>query len=144
MPVILRFQRMGMKNRPVYRIIAIENKKCLLSGKFIEKLGVYDPHFKQDHVMLSRSHRNVPIYEPREPLRDILPFKELFIDTERCKYWLAQGAKPTPAVQRVLCYAGILPPLPNRIPQGWDHYKWMDTFRAVHRFVKAKTKIEES
>ena len=105
---------------------------------------MYDPNFKQDHVLRSNTHREIPIFEPEEPVRDIEPFKELYIDSERCKYWLSRGALPSPAVHRLLSFVGLLPPLPNKLPEGWNHKRWMDAFKTVERYVRAKTKIEES
>ena len=128
------------KNRTIIKPPTIINQSINVTLK----LGIYDPNFKQDHCMVSRTHRQIPTFEPAEPLQDIEPFKELYIDTERCKFWLAQGARPTPAVHRIFSFAGILPPPPSRLPQGWDHKKWTANFKGVHNYVKAKTKIEES
>ncbi len=42
MAVIIRLQRVGKKNRPMFRIVAIE-KSAAAKGKPIEILGIYDP-----------------------------------------------------------------------------------------------------
>ena len=108
------------------------------------KLGIYDPNYKQDHVIRSNSHRTVAVFEPGAPIKDIQPFKELYIDADRCKYWLSRGAIATPAVHRLLSFAGILPPPPSNPPQGWNHKEWKNAFKSVELYVRAKTKIEES
>jgi small subunit ribosomal protein S16 len=42
MAVVIRLQRVGKKNRPMFRIVAIE-KSAAAKGKPIEVLGIYDP-----------------------------------------------------------------------------------------------------
>ncbi len=42
MAVVIRLQRVGKKNRPMFRIVAIE-KSVAAKGKPIEVLGIYDP-----------------------------------------------------------------------------------------------------
>jgi small subunit ribosomal protein S16 len=42
MSVVIRLQRVGKKNRPMFRIVAIE-KSAAAKGKPIEVLGIYDP-----------------------------------------------------------------------------------------------------
>lgn len=42
MAVKIRLARLGKKNAPVFRIVAIESKKKR-DGEFIENLGTYDP-----------------------------------------------------------------------------------------------------
>ena len=42
MAVVIRLQRVGKKNRPMFRIVAIE-KSAAAKGKPVEVLGIYDP-----------------------------------------------------------------------------------------------------
>jgi small subunit ribosomal protein S16 len=74
MAVKIRLTRMGAKGKPVYRIVAA-NATSPRDGKFLEKLGHYDP--KKD--------------PPEVTLKEDL-----------VKDWLARGAKPTLTVSKLL------------------------------------------
>jgi len=78
--VKIRLRRTGARNQPSYRIMVIDSRKKR-DGKFIERIGFYDP-------------------KPKE-------FKYK-IDEERAIYWLAQGAIPSPTVKSLFRRAGIL------------------------------------
>lgn len=79
--VKLRLKRMGRRHRPFYRISAMETRNPR-DGKVLEELGTYDP------IAPDQS-------------------KQLQVDEERVKYWLAQGAKPTETVRNLLRKRGI-------------------------------------
>ncbi len=72
MSVKLRFQLVGKKNRPAFRLVAIESRKAR-DGAFIENLGFYDPYTADDK-------------------------KKLRINKERAEYWLGVGASPSQTV----------------------------------------------
>ena len=74
MSVKIRLARHGAKKRPFYRIVAADSE-CPRDGKFLEKLGTYNP------------------------LRDPI---EVVLDMERVNYWLGQGAIPTDTVKSIL------------------------------------------
>ncbi|MGD9210191.1 MAG: 30S ribosomal protein S16 [Desulfobacteraceae bacterium] len=74
MSVKIRLARHGAKKRPFYRIVAADSE-CPRDGKFLEKLGTYNP-----------------LKEPRE----------VMLNMERVKYWLDQGAIPTNTVKSIL------------------------------------------
>ncbi len=82
MSVRLRLARGGTKKRPVYRIVATDSRSPR-DGRFLEKLGTYDPLLPGDH-----------------PARIVLR-------EERVRHWLASGARPSDRVARFLDGAGI-------------------------------------
>ena len=82
MSVRIRLARAGTKKRPVYRIVATDSREPR-DGKFLEKLGVYDPILPGDNPQ-------------RVVLRE-----------ERLRYWLGVGAQPSDRVARFLDSAGI-------------------------------------
>jgi small subunit ribosomal protein S16 len=79
----IRLARGGSKKRPFYRIVAADSRMPR-DGRFIEKLGTYNPLLPKDS-------------EDR-----------IKMDLERVKHWLDQGAKPTDRVSRFLEAAGVL------------------------------------
>jgi len=73
----MRLSMGGTKKRPVYKIV-VADSRFPRDGRFIEKLGFYNPLLPKDK-------------------------KERFgLDQERIKYWLGQGAQPTTRVARIL------------------------------------------
>jgi small subunit ribosomal protein S16 len=82
MAVSIRLARGGMKKRPYYRIVVADARNTR-DGKFIEKLGVYDPLQPKDSP------------------------ERVKLDTERASYWLGVGAQPTDRVARFLDAAGL-------------------------------------
>jgi small subunit ribosomal protein S16 len=79
MPVKIRLARFGSKKQPYYRIV-VTDVRAPRDGRFIEKIGTYDP--KQDPPNIS-------------------------VDTERATEWLQKGAQTTPTVAQLLRRAGI-------------------------------------
>jgi small subunit ribosomal protein S16 len=79
--VRIRMQRLGRKNRPFYRIAAID-QRTRRNGRVIEPLGVYDPVHPD-------------------------PTKQIVINEERMKYWLSVGAQPTDTVRDMLARRNI-------------------------------------
>lgn len=80
MAVKIRMQRHGSKKRPFYFIVAA-NSTSPRDGKFIEKLGTYNP-------------LTVPA--------------TIRINNERALDWLQKGAQPTNTVRRILSFKGVL------------------------------------
>ena len=79
MAVKMRLKRMGKKRNPIYRIV-VADARSPRDGRFIEEIGTYDPN--------------------QEP--SVFKF-----DEEKAKKWLANGAKPTETVGKLLKEAGI-------------------------------------
>lgn len=80
MSVKLRLQRHGSKKRPFYFIVTA-NSTAPRDGKFIEKLGTYNP-------------LTIPA--------------TINLNNERALYWLSKGAEPTNTVRRILSFKGVL------------------------------------
>ena len=84
MAMKIRLARGGSKKRPHYSIVAADSRMAR-DGRFIEKLGTYNPLLPKDS-------------EDR-----------IKMDLERVQYWLGQGAQPTDRVSRFLEAADVSP-----------------------------------
>ena len=84
MAMKIRLARGGSKKRPFYSIVASDSRMPR-DGRFLEKLGTYNPLLAKDS-------------EDR-----------IKMDLERIQYWLSQGAQPTDRVARFLEAAGVKP-----------------------------------
>ena len=93
MVVRVRLLRGGRKKRPHYSVV-IANSHVSRNGKFIEKVGTYDPMLAKDHP------------------------DRIVINAERISYWFSQGAQPTDAVVKFLLRTGAT--LPEKIQTKWD------------------------
>ena len=83
----------GVRKRPVYKIV-IADSKYPRYGKFIEKIGSYNPLLPKDKK------------------------ERIKVEAERVKYWMSKGAQPTLRVSRILGEAQIMPmPKPGNNPQ---------------------------
>jgi small subunit ribosomal protein S16 len=78
----IRLARGGAKKRPYYSIVVADSHSPR-DGRFIEKVGAYDPLLKRD-----------------DP-------KRVTLKTERISEWLAKGAQPTDRVARFLALQGL-------------------------------------
>ncbi|WP_185803759.1 30S ribosomal protein S16 [Pontivivens nitratireducens] len=83
MAVTIRLARGGSKKRPFYRIVAADSRMAR-DGRYIEKLGTYNPLLPKDNE------------------------ERVKMDAERVAYWMSTGAKPTDRVSRFLEAAGIV------------------------------------
>lgn len=83
MALKIRLARGGSKKRPYYRIV-VADARMPRDGRFIEKLGTYNPLLPKDN---------------EERVR---------IDLERAKHWLEKGAQPTDRVARFLGAADLM------------------------------------
>src|SRR6476661_3174390 len=82
MALAIRLSRGGAKKRPYYRIVVADSRKSR-DGRFIEKLGTYNPLLAKD-----------------SPDR-------VKLDTDRISHWLSVGARPSDRVLRFLDAAGL-------------------------------------
>ena len=82
MSMKIRLARGGSKKRPFYRIVAADSRMPR-AGRFIEKLGTYNPLLAKDSE------------------------ERVKMDVERVQYWISQGAQPTDRVARMLEAAGV-------------------------------------
>jgi len=91
MSLKLRLARAGTKKRPYYHIV-LADARSPRDGRFIEKIGNYDPMLADES-------------------------KRVNIDAERAKHWLSVGAQPTDRVLRFLDTAGVLKREPRSNPE---------------------------
>lgn len=82
MALSIRLSRGGSKKRPYYRIV-VADARSPRDGRFIEKLGTYNPLLAKDDD------------------------KRIVLDGDRAKHWLSVGAQPTDRVARFLDVAGV-------------------------------------
>ena len=83
MAVKIRLARGGTKKRPYYRVV-VADERAPRDGRFIEKVGTYDPMKPKDDA------------------------GRVVLETEKIQAWLAKGAQPTDRVLRFLDAAGLL------------------------------------
>lgn len=77
MAVVIRFARHGSKGNPFYRLVAAD-KQYPRDGRYLEKLGTYDPKSKKADLK-----------------------------ADRIKHWISSGAKASETVGRLLVKNGI-------------------------------------
>jgi small subunit ribosomal protein S16 len=80
MPTRIRLQRHGKKGRPIYHLV-VADSRAPRDGKFIEKLGYYNPHTNPATID---------------------------INFERALEWYQKGAQPTDTARAILSYTGVL------------------------------------
>jgi small subunit ribosomal protein S16 len=95
MALKIRLARAGAKKRPFYRIVVADSRSPR-DGRFIEKLGTYNPMLPAD-----------------SPQR-------ITMDADRIQHWLKVGARPTERVALFLGKAGLRP-MPERREQSKQH-----------------------
>ena len=83
MALSIRLSRQGRKKRPFYRIV-VADKRMPRDGRYIEKLGTYNPLLQDDNE------------------------QRVQLVTERIKYWLGEGAQPSERVAIFLGKAGLI------------------------------------
>ncbi len=92
MAMKIRLTRRGSKKRPFYSIVAADSRMPR-DGRFIEKLGTYNPLLEKD-----------------DPNR-------VKMDVERIQHWIGLGAIPTDRISRFLEAKGVLEPKQRNNPQ---------------------------
>ncbi len=114
MSLKIRLARGGAKKRPVYRIVVADSRSPR-DGRFIEKLGTYNPLLPSDH-------------ESR------VTFKE-----DRVRHWLGLGATPSDRIHRFLAKAGILEAkaIPEQTKQNKPRAKAQERLRKAEEAAKA-------
>ena len=83
MPVRIRLARRGAKKRPFYRIVVADSRRAR-DGKFIEKIGTYNPMLQKDNP------------------------ERVKLDVEKAKEWIAKGAQPSDRVTLFLSNLGVV------------------------------------
>ncbi len=116
MALSMRLSRGGSKKRPYYRIV-IADARSPRDGKFIEKIGTYNPLLTKDDE------------------------KRIILDGDRAKHWLSVGAQPTDRVARFLDVTGVKERAAKNNPnKGKPGEKAVE--RAEERAEKAKAAEE--
>ena len=82
MAVRIRLSRGGSKKRPYYHIVAAD-ARAPRDGRYIEKLGAYNPLLPQDNE------------------------QRLILDQDKVKSWLSKGAQPTERLQKIFANLGL-------------------------------------
>jgi small subunit ribosomal protein S16 len=80
----IRLSMGGVRKRPIYKIV-IADSRAPRDGRFVEKIGSFNP-------LLPKNNK-----------------ERIAVESERVKYWLSKGAKPTLRVSRILGEAQIIP-----------------------------------
>jgi small subunit ribosomal protein S16 len=80
----IRLSMGGVRKRPIYKIV-IADSRAPRDGRFIEKIGSFNPLLPKDKK------------------------ERISVEAERVKYWISKGAKPTLRVSRILGEAQIMP-----------------------------------
>ena len=113
MALKIRLSRGGAKKRPYYRIVVADSRSPR-DGRFIERLGTYNPMVAKD-----------------SPER--LNMKE-----DRIRHWLENGALPTDRVARFLDAAGIreAPERPEQTKQHLPRAKTLERMAAAEEAAK--------
>ena len=83
MPVRIRLSRRGAKKRPFYRIVVADSRRAR-DGKFIEKIGTYNPMLQKDNP------------------------ERVKLDVEKAKEWIAKGAQPSDRIMLFLSNLGVV------------------------------------
>lgn len=87
----IRLRRVGKTHHPYYRVV-VAHQPDKRDGDFLETLGSYDPHTDPPSVV---------------------------IDAEKTKAWIAKGAQPSEAAEKLLRRAGVITtPAPVRAPKA--------------------------
>ena len=116
MSMKIRLARGGSKKRPFYRIVAADSRMPR-DGRFIEKLGTYNPLLAKDSE------------------------ERVKMNMERVQYWLGQGAQPTDRIARMLEAAGVREKTERNNPKkGAPHKKAVE--RAEEKAAKATAAAE--
>ena len=113
MALAIRLARGGAKKRPFYRIVVADSRSPR-DGRFIEKLGTYNPLLPKDSD------------------------DRVKLDADRAKHWLDHGAKPSDRVSRFLDDAGLMKRTPKNNPN-----KGKPSKKTLER-IEAKKEVEQS
>ena len=93
MSVRIRLARGGSKGAPFHKIV-VADQRAPRDGRFIERVGYYNPLLPADHA------------------------ERVVVKAERVKYWLSVGAQPTERVAKLLVKQGLCAaPVINERPQ---------------------------
>ena len=121
MAVKIRLRRMGAKKAPFYRVV-VADSRYPRDGRFIEKLGTYNPLLPQDHA------------------------QRLVIDADRVKYWLGIGALPTERLEKLFSNLGLVkaPVVHEQPKKSAPKAKAVERMKAKEEAAKAAAEAQNS
>lgn len=121
MAVRIRLSRGGSKKRPFYRIVAADSR-APRDGRFIEKLGTYNPLLPQEHE------------------------QRLVINADRVKYWLGVGALPTERLEKMFSNLGLVkaPAVREQPKKSAPKAKAVERMKAKEEAAKAAAEAQNS
>ena len=119
MSLRIRLSRAGAKKRPFYRIVVADSRKPR-DGRFIERVGTYNPMVTKDH-----------------------PDRVRLVE-DRIRHWLGVGAKPSDRVARFLGQAGVIetPAIPEQTRKNQPRAKTLERIKAAAEAAEAAQKAE--
>jgi small subunit ribosomal protein S16 len=120
MALRIRLARGGAKKRPYYRIV-IADSRDPRDGRFIEKVGTYNPMVARDHP------------------------ERLTLIEDRIRHWLSVGARPSDRVARFLGSAGLMEAfaIPEQTKKSQPKAKAIERMKAAEE-AKAAAAAEEA
>lgn len=118
MSVKIRLARGGAKKRPYYRVVVADTRSPR-DGRFIEKVGAYNPMVAKDHP------------------------DRVKLNEDRIKHWLSVGALPTDRVARILAANDLYatPAIPNQTKKNQPKAKAQERLAME---AEAKREAEEA
>lgn len=121
MAVRIRLSRGGSKKRPFYRIVAADSR-APRDGRFIEKLGTYNPLLPQEHE------------------------QRLVVNAERVKYWLGIGALPTDRLAKLFSNLGLTktPAIHEQPKKSAPKAKAVERMKAKEEAAKAAAEAQNN
>jgi len=117
----IRLSRTGAKKQATYRIVVADSRSPR-DGRFIEKLGTYNPRVAHDHK------------------------ERLVLKEDRIKHWVGVGALPTDRVQRLFSKIGLAtaPEVPTQTKKDKPRAKAQERLKAAEEAAKAAAEAAAS
>ena len=121
MSVRIRLSRGGSKKRPYYHIVAADSR-APRDGRYIEKLGAYNPLLPQDNE------------------------QRLILDQDKVKSWLSKGAQPTERLQKLFSNLGLCaaPATREQPKKSAPKAKALERMKAKEEAAKAAASASEA
>lgn len=119
MPLRIRLSRGGAKKRPFYRIVVADSRSPR-DGRFMERLGTYNPMVGQDHP------------------------DRVTLNEDRIRHWLDNGATPSDRCARFFAAAGMmtLPPRPEQTKKPQPKAKAQERLKEAAEKAQAAATAE--
>lgn len=121
MSLRIRLARGGAKKRPFYRIVVADSRSPR-DGRFIEKIGFYNPMVPKNHP------------------------ERLRFDEDRARHWISVGATPSDRVARFLAQASLVPErsVPEQTKKSQPRAKTLERRKEAEEARKAAEAAEAS